>query len=850
MRRLYFVILSVIATLTASAQANYMGLSSGYYRVQNKVTTRYIIVTNNKAGLSGGEVDYTALQTVKDFKNVVSEPGSVIYIENAGGTNGYVLYTQGTNTYSMVGEYIKLYYRQSENGYWCYATKSGATKYLSDDPDDGVWGMVNDTYSKGRTWTITPVTQADKEYFGLAPNVNVGNQYYQTFFADFPFSFASTGRKAYYVETIDTSLGIAVMAEISGTVPKATPVIICSTSNQTAQNKLNVGATSPVNITGNLLTGTYFDRDDNAWNIHNYVANDQQTMRLIGKTSNGSIGFVTSNLKAVPHNTAYLKVPAGSPAEFRLMTKAEYEQIKNNDAVTVTAKSYTRNYGAANPAFEYTVSGTGTLRGTPQLTCNATANSPVGTYPIVVSKGTVQNNSFTGVNGTLTVTKVPLTISVGNYTMKETDAIPTFTINYQGFVAGDNENALTKKPTITTNIPANKAPGTYDLIVSGAESPNYNITYVAGKLTITEADPITIRATSVEMEYGNAVPTLTYTVEGGTITGTPTISCTANSNSPAGTYPITVSAGTVNYPRLLFVAGTLTINKAPLTISAGNYTMKQTDERPVFKAQYEGFKLNETESVLTSQPILTTNAPANNTPGEYEISVSGASAANYDISYRSGKLIITEADQIVIMAHDASMVYGDAVPTFHYTVEGGTVTGEPTISCEASSRSSVGNYAIIIEKGNINYPNLKLVNANLSITKAPLTASVGNYSRRQGKENPTFVINYDGFRNGDTEEVFIKKPVATTDAEELWCPVGEYVITVSGGEAENYEFSYVNGILTVEVGTTILPTTMSLPHPVDIYTLTGRMVRSSATTLEGLPKGIYIIEGKRVAISK
>jgi hypothetical protein len=84
----------------------------------------------------------------------------------------------------------------------------------------------------------------------------------------------------------------------------------------------------------------------------------------------------------------------------------------------------------------------------------------------------------------------------------------------------------------------------------------------------------------------------------------------------------------------------------------------------------------------------------------------------------------------------------------------------------------------------------------------------------------------------------------------LWCPVGEYVITVSGGEAENYEFSYVNGILTVEVGTTILPTTMSLPHPVDIYTLTGRMVRSSATTLEGLPKGIYIIEGKRVAISK
>lgn len=845
MKRLYFVILSVIASLSANAQANYMGLSSGYYRVQNNVTTRYIVVTNNKAGLSGGEVDYTALQTVKDFKNVVSDPASVIYIENKGESNGYVLYTQGTNTYSMVGEYIKLYKRT--DGYWCYATKSGATKYLSDDPDDGTWGMVNDTYTKGRTWSIIPLTQADKEYFGIAPAVNVGNQYYQTFYADFNFSFASPGMKAYYVESIDTNLGIAVITEISGTIPKATPVIISSPSNQTAQNKLNVGANSPVSITGNQLIGTYFDRDDDAWNIHNYVANDQSTIRLIGKTSNGSLGFVTSSVKAVPRNTGYLKVPANSPKEFRLMSKAEYEQEKAKDAVTITAKSYSRTYGAANPTFEYTVSGTGTLRGTPQLSCTATTNSAVGTYPIVVSKGSVQNYSFTAVNGTLTVSKAPLTISVGNYTMKETDEIPTFTANYQGFMAGDTENSLTKKPTITVNLPANKAPGTYDIIVSGAESPNYSFNYVAGKLTITEADPITIKATKLEMEYGDEVPTLTYTIEGGTVTGTPSISCAATSSSPVGTYPITICAGSINYPRLNFVSGTLTICKASLTISVGNYTMKQTDERPEFNAQYEGFKLNETESQLSTLPVITTNAPADNTPGEYEITVSGASAVNYDISYRSGRLIITEADQIVIMAHDASMTYGSDVPALSYTIEGGNITGEPIVSCDANSRSSVGNYVIKVEKGTINYPNLKLVNGNLIIEKAPLTASVGNYKRQQGKENPTFVISYAGFRNNDTEEVLIKKPIATTDAEELWCPVGEYVITVSGGEAENYEFSYVNGILTIEVGTG-MSTKARLPYPVDIYTLTGRKVRTAATTFENLPKGIYIINGKKIVL--
>ena len=36
--------------------------------------------------------------------------------------------------------------------------------------------------------------------------------------------------------------------------------------------------------------------------------------------------------------------------------------------------------------------------------------------------------------------------------------------------------------------------------------------------------------------------------------------------------------------------------------------------------------------------------------------------------------------------------------------------------------------------------------------------------------------------------------------------------------------------------------------PTDIYSLTGVLVRRKATSIEGLPKGIYVIDGKKVMV--
>ena len=306
---------------------------------------------------------------------------------------------------------------------------------------------------------------------------------------------------------------------------------------------------------------------------------------------------------------------------------------------TVTAKSYERAYGEENPEFGFVVEG-GALDGAPQITCEATESSPVGTYDIIIKRGTETNYIVTYVKGTLTITKTPLKITAKDYTIKQGEALPTFEATYEGFKNGETSSVLTKQPTITTTATSASAPGEYDITVSGAEAQNYEISYVKGKLTITEADALTVTAKSYTIAYGDEIPTFEYTSEGATMEGTPSITCEATKVSPAGTYDIIISKGSVTNYNVTYVKGTLTIGKAPLKITAKDYTIKQGEALPAFEATYEGFKNSETSTVLEKQPSITTIATSASAPGEYDIIVSGAEAQNYEISYVKGKLTI------------------------------------------------------------------------------------------------------------------------------------------------------------------------------------------------------------------
>lgn len=82
--------------------------------------------------------------------------------------------------------------------------------------------------------------------------------------------------------------------------------------------------------------------------------------------------------------------------------EAVYPGPHHNQSVIFTANSYTIECGDELPVFGYTSRG-GNYNGEPEISCEATKDSPAGTYPIVISKGSVTGVLPTFVNGTLTI---------------------------------------------------------------------------------------------------------------------------------------------------------------------------------------------------------------------------------------------------------------------------------------------------------------------------------------------------------------------------------------------------------------------------------------------------------------
>lgn len=360
------------------------------------------------------------------------------------------------------------------------------------------------------------------------------------------------------------------------------------------------------------------------------------------------------------------------------------------------------------------------------------------------------------------------------------------------------------------------------------------------------AAPATVAAKDTVIYYGDEIPQFEYSVTEGRLIGKPQLTTTATKESPVGTYPIEIASGTIENTNVTCINGTLTIKKAPLTIKAGTYTKKQGEDNPDFTLSYEGFKNNETEDVLTQRPIVRCVATDISAPGEYAVTISGADAQNYDISYVDGKLIVMDADAVVIMAKNYIREYADDNPTFEYEVSGAPLDGIPEIICEATNSSAVGTYSIVVKPGSVGNYNTNYVNGTLTITKAPLRVSVKDVVREQGVENPQFELVYEGWKLQDTESVLLKMPVATTTATKN-SPSGEYVITISGGEAQNYALTYQSGRLTVTIPSNI-EELMKAGMTFDVYDMSGRKIRHQATTLQDLPKGVYIVGGQKVVL--
>ncbi|MET3022248.1 MBG domain-containing protein [Flavobacterium hydatis] len=482
--------------------------------------------------------------------------------------------------------------------------------------------------------------------------------------------------------------------------------------------------------------------------------------------------------------------------------------------ITVTADNQSKVYGAANPTL--TASYTGFVNGddetilTTQATITTTADttSPVGTYPITATGAAALNYTFNYVAATLTVTPVEITVTADNQTKVYGAANPTLTASYAGFVNGDDETILTTQAIITTTADTTSPVGTYPITATGAAALNYTFNYVPATLTVTPVE-ITVTADNQTKVYGAANPTLTASYAGFVngddetiLTTQATITTTADTTSPVGTYPITATgAAALNYT-FNYVAATLTVTPVEITVTADNQTKVYGATNPTLTASYAGFVNGDDETILTTQATITTTADTTSPVGTYPITATGAAALNYTFNYVPATLTVTPVE-ITVTADNQTKVYGAVNPTLTVSYAGfvngddeAVLTTAATITTTADTTSPVGTYPITATgAAALNY-TFNYVPATLTVTPVEITVTADNQTKVYGAVNPTLTASYTGFVNGDDETILTAQAIITTTADTT-SPVGTYPITATGAAALNYTFNYVPATLTV-----------------------------------------------------
>jgi hypothetical protein len=167
-------------------------------------------------------------------------------------------------------------------------------------------------------------------------------------------------------------------------------------------------------------------------------------------------------------------------------------------------------------------------------------------------------------------------------------------------------------------------------------------------------------------------------------------------------------------------------------------------------------------------------------------------------------MVEVEKHPLTVSADAKTRAYGTVNPTLTVSYEG-FVDGDdesvldalPGKYTSATPLSPVGTYTISLYGGSDDKYQYYFVYSSLTVTPASLTVTAGNYSRYYGQANPGLTFSYSGFVNAEDSTVLDVEPTISTIADAN-SDAGNYEITLAGGVDDNYEFNYVQGILTVQ----------------------------------------------------
>ncbi len=429
-----------------------------------------------------------------------------------------------------------------------------------------------------------------------------------------------------------------------------------------------------------------------------------------------------------------------------------------------------------------------------------------GTYAIT---GSYDNGNYdiTFTNGTYTITKREITVTVNSASSLYGDDIASLTATVtEGSVLEADGTVYTLSTTATSasNV------GSYD-ITGTCTNNNYAVTFEneTGSYTVT-ARPITVVIDDKESVYGESLAALTmHYAEGslllvGGLTLQNVVNLTKAEGTDAGEYAITGSYDNGNYD-ITFTNGTYTITQRAITVTVDNKESVYGNEIATLTGKVtSGSVLAGDGTVYT----LSTTATSASDVDSYDITGT-CTNDNYSITFDNTKGSYTVTKRaITVVIDDKTSVYGETLETLTATTTDGVANADGIATIVALTKdegATVGTYDITGECVNGNY-TVTFTNGTYTITKRDITVTVTDV---ETDNTVTFEALTQKFRwtvsqgnivDGDDLNVEVYLVIGGTEItadnfRATFCG-GTHTLTARF-DNDNYNISLQNGTLSV-----------------------------------------------------
>lgn len=468
----------------------------------------------------------------------------------------------------------------------------------------------------------------------------------------------------------------------------------------------------------------------------------------------------------------------------------------------------------------------------------------------------------------LTINKAKLRITADSHAINQGEEIPELTVKYEGFKYNDDATCLTTLPTVTTTATSSSPIGNYPIVVSGAEAINYEIIYVNGTLSVVD-----------ETTLNNSLYSETVEIRSG---GNASISLELNNEDPIIMVEFFMQLPdgiNISVDEDGYLDATLNSNRSNRHSIEVEKNSEGLYHFLVYSTRNNSFKENEGELInikvecdesmeggtyqATLRNILFNDADKNEIIlPDYNFSVHVTDVLLGDVN---GDWKINGSDIVELVDHIMGRESDRFIPAAAELTGDGVINGSDLVE----------EISLVMSQGISQAPTVNLGNAPRLLSSGLTLKGYSTGTAVLGVESEeSFILSQMTLQLSDGQHLTDITADAHHNVEYLQLSDNTYFVLCYSGSNAIYDSN--NSLITIHYtgegeiiakdvmmvdydrqewyfapvslgnGTGIDWVNHSLSQPTNIYSINGYMVKQRTSSLEGLNKGVYLINRKKV----